>query len=126
MRGVSSRALLVTGLLVTLLLAGVLSFYASGHPDGLQYVAEKVGFSQTARDHATSGSPFADYTTKGVANQRLSGGLAGVVGVVAVGLIGGGLAWVLRRRSSGSVSTAPSEGRGPQEREHDQSTSVTR
>jgi hypothetical protein len=125
MRGASGRALLLAGLLVTLLLAGVLSFYASGHPDGLEFVAEKAGFSQTAQDHASSGTPFADYTTKGVADERLSGGLAGVVGVIAVGLLGGGLAWGLRRRS-GSVSTAQSEGRESQEREHDQPPSVSR
>lgn len=102
MRRVSTRALVVTGVLVALLLAGVGSFYASSHPDGLQYVAEKVGISSTEQDHAGDDSPFAGYSTKGVANERLSGGVAGVVGVVVVGLLFGGLAWVLRRRTSRS------------------------
>lgn len=98
MRGISTRSLVVTGLVIALLLAGVGSFYASSHPDGLEHVAETMGFSSTAQDHATSGSPLADYTTEGVANERVSGGLAGVVGVLLVGAIGGGLAWALRRR----------------------------
>jgi hypothetical protein len=103
MRRTTTRALLVTGLLVTLVLAGVLSFYASSHPDGLEHVAEQVGFSSTAEDHAASGSPLADYGTKGVENERLSGGVAGIVGVLVVGALGGGLAWVLRRRRTESA-----------------------
>jgi hypothetical protein len=103
---VSTRRLLLAGLVVALVLAGVVSYYASGHPDGLNYVASKVGFSSTARPHASDGSPFAGYATRGVGDARLSGGLAGVVGVLVVGLVGGGLAWVLRRRGHG-----PSEDR---------------
>jgi hypothetical protein len=34
----------------------------------------------------------------GVGDDRLSGGLAGVAGVLMVGVLGGGLFWVLRRR----------------------------
>jgi outer membrane receptor protein involved in Fe transport len=96
----STRALVVTGLLVALFLAGVVSFYASRHPDGLSYVAQQVGFGATARRHVSDGSPFAGYTTKGISNHRLSGGLAGALGVVVVGTLGGGLAWALRRRGS--------------------------
>jgi hypothetical protein len=99
MRRVTTRALLLAGLLVSLVLAGVLSFYASSHPDGLEHVAETVGFSQAAEDHAASGSPLADYGTQGVDNQRLSGGVAGVVGVLVVTVLGCGLFWVLRRRT---------------------------
>jgi hypothetical protein len=102
MRRVSTRALVVTGLLLTLFLAGVASFYASSHPDGLEYVAEKTGFSRTAKDHPGADSPFADYSTRGVSDQRLSGGVAGVVGVVVVGALFGGLTWVLRRSTSRS------------------------
>lgn len=97
-RRVSTRALVVTGLLVALVLAGVASYYASSHPDGLNYVAEKVGFISTEKNHASDGSPFAGYATKGIGNDRLSGGLAGVVGVLVVALLGGGLFRLLRRR----------------------------
>jgi hypothetical protein len=118
MRRVSTRVLLVAGLAVTLLLAGFVSFYASSHPDGLESVAEEVGFSQTAQEHAGSGSPFADYGTQGVSNQRLSGGVAGVVGVLVVAVVGGGLAWALRRRGPSDPDPDP-------ETEREQS-SVTR
>ncbi len=89
---------LIAGLLVALLIAGVGSYYASSHPDGLEYVAGETGFDHTAEDPIDTGSPFADYGTEGVDDARLSGGIAGVVGVALTLLIGGGLFWVLRRR----------------------------
>ncbi len=87
----------MTGLLAALLVAGFASFYASSHPDGLEYVAGKTGFLDAADDSPASDSPFADYSTKGVDNERLSGGLAGVSGALLVLGLGGGLFWVLRR-----------------------------
>lgn len=97
-RRVSTRALLLTGLLVSLVLAGVVSYYASGLPDGLEYVARATGFGSSATPHAADGSPLAGYSTRGVGNARLSGGLAGLVGVGLVALLSGGLFMLLRRR----------------------------
>ena len=94
---VSTRRLVVVGGLVCLVVAGVLSFFASGHPDGLEYVAHRLGFADSARDSAASGSPLAGYATQGVSSGFLSGGLAGVVGVVVVALVMGGLVALLRR-----------------------------
>ena len=92
------RRFLAVGLLGALRIAGVGSYYASSHPDGLEYVAGKTGFLDSADDPVDTGSPFADYGTKGVDDERLSGGIAGVAGVGLTLLIGGGLFWVLRRR----------------------------
>lgn len=92
------RRFLAVGLLVALLIAGIGSYYASSHPDGLEYVAGKTGFLDSADDPVDTGSPFADYGTKGVDDERLSGGIAGVAGVGLTLLLGGGLFWVLRRR----------------------------
>ena len=97
------------GLLVALLLAGVVSWYASGSPDGLEKVASDQGFSSTADDHRFADSPFADYGTKGIENERLSGGVAGVAGVLATLLVGGGLFLLIRRRGTDATSaSAPS------------------
>jgi hypothetical protein len=101
MSKVSTRALVVTGLLVALLLAGVASFYASRSPDGLNRVAEDQGFSDTRTEHASDGGPLAGYGTQGVADQRLSRGVAGVVGCVVVLGLAGGLTYVVRRRGAG-------------------------
>ena len=97
-RPVSTRLLVVAGVLVALLLAGVASFYASGDPDGLTKVSEDQGFAQTEKEHQTGDGPLAGYETKGVADGRLSGGLAGVLGSLVVLTIAGGGALVVRRR----------------------------
>lgn len=93
-----SRKFFAIFLLVSLLVAGVGSYYASSHPDGLEYVAGKTGFMDSAEDSAVADSPLADYGVKGIDNARLSGGLAGVVGCVVVLVLAGGLFLVVRRR----------------------------
>ena len=97
---VSTRALVLAGLLVALVLAGFVSYYASSRPDGLEHVATDKGFIGTAKDHQSSAdSPMADYSTKGVDDPRLSGALAGVTGTVLVLVIAGGWALLVRRRT---------------------------
>lgn len=94
-----SRRFFAVSLLVALLVAGVASYYASSHPDGLEYVAGTTGFLDSAEDSPTADSPLADYRTEGVDDERVSGGLAGVVGVLLVLAVAGGLAWAVRRRT---------------------------
>jgi hypothetical protein len=85
-------------LLVSLLLAGVVSFYADSDPDGLTKVSEDKGFADTEKDHAASEGPFAGYGSSFINDERLSGGFAGIVGVLVVLGLAGGLAYVVRRR----------------------------
>ncbi len=92
------RVLLVGGL-VAVVLAAVLSFYASSNPDGLEKVAGDHGILTAAQDSATAGSPLADYSTTGVSDDRLSTGLAGLVGVAVTGAVAFGLFYAVRRRS---------------------------
>jgi hypothetical protein len=94
---VRRRTLLVAGLLVTLLLAGVASFYASSDPDGLEKAAQDTGIAAKAEDSAADDSPLAGYETTGVDDGRISGGLAGVVGVGVTFLLVGGLVYAVRR-----------------------------
>lgn len=93
-------------LFVALLIAGVGSYYASSHPDGLNYVAEQTGFIDSGQESATSDGLFAGYSTRGIDNERLSGGVAGVVGSLTTLLVGGGLFWVLRRRRTDAPERA--------------------
>jgi cobalt/nickel transport protein len=92
-----NRTLWVAGLVVALLVAGVGSWYASSSPDGLEWSAEEAGFGHTAEDGVTADSPLADYQVNGE-ESRLSGGAAGVIGVVVVLALAGGLTMTLRRR----------------------------
>ena len=72
------------------------------HPKRIAIVGAtpRLGFAGTARDSVTSGSPVAGYAVSGVGDARLSGGLAGLVGIVVTGLFMAGLVLVLRRRAS--------------------------
>ncbi len=97
---ISTRRLVLVGLGVCLLIAGVVSYYASSHPDGLEHVATSLGFEQAAKGSATADSPLAGYSVRGISDGRLSGGVAGVVGAVVVGLVMFGLARLVRRRGS--------------------------
>ncbi len=98
MRRVPTRVLLVTGLLVALLLAGVVSFYASGSPDGLERVAEDKGFLDRAEEHPAADGPLADYQAKGVDDDRAAGGIAGITGALVVLLATAGVTYAVRRR----------------------------
>jgi hypothetical protein len=91
--------LVVTGVLVALLLAGVASYYASSAPDGLNRVARDHGISRTEKQHRTADGPLAGYRAKGVEDDRLSGLVAGVTGALVVLVLFGGLTLVLRRRA---------------------------
>ncbi len=96
---------LLAGLLVALLLAGVVSGFASSDPDGLERVAEDKGFAETAEDHALGDGPLADYGVSGVENERLSTGLAGVLGVGITFAFGLGLFALVRRSRDGQART---------------------
>jgi hypothetical protein len=96
----STRTVLVVGAVLTVLVAGILSGWASTSPDGLQQVAQTLGFADSERQSAASGSPLAGYAAP-LGSGRLSGGLAGVLGVVVVGLVMVVLlSWLRRPRAS--------------------------
>ncbi|MGW6359129.1 energy-coupling factor ABC transporter permease [Streptomyces sp. NPDC055092] len=101
------RKVWITGLVTSLVLAGFVSFYASADPDGLEKVAHDKGIDKKTEKHASDGSPLAGYGVKEVGDARLSGGLAGVIGVGVTVVAGSGIFWVLRRRRT--ADTSPSQ-----------------
>ncbi|MEV7544012.1 energy-coupling factor ABC transporter permease [Streptomyces sp. NPDC089915] len=108
----STRKLWLTGLVTALVLAGFVSFYASSSPDGLEKVAADQGIDAKTRPHTSADSPLADYSVKDVGDARLSGGMAGVIGVGATVAVGSGIFWAVRRRRAqdltASSTAAPS------------------
>ena len=90
------KTFLISGFIASLFLAGIVSFYASSHPDGLEKVAEDIGFIETAKENINSGGILADYGVKGVENARLSTGAAGVI---ATGAVSTGIFALIRRKS---------------------------
>jgi cobalt/nickel transport protein len=99
------------GLLVALVLAGVVSNFASDRPDGLDSTAlqgcttDAAGnitggtcMAQREQEHQLNDGPLADYGIAGIDNPYLSTGLAGVLGVLLTFGLGYGLFWLARRR----------------------------
>ncbi|MFB7914640.1 energy-coupling factor ABC transporter permease [Streptomyces sp. NPDC056061] len=111
----STRGFWAAGLVTALVLAGFVSFYASASPDGLEKVAADQGIDRKTEEHASKDSPLADYGVKDISDARLSGGLAGVIGVGGTVVVGSGVFYVLRRRRtpdtrSGTAADAPRTG----------------
>ena len=99
-------------LVVALLIAGGLSYFASSAPDGLDTVAlhgcqtvqtaggerlEGECIARNAAGHATTGSPLAGYSLFGGDGTV---GPAGIIGVLVTLAVAGGLFWLLRRRGT--------------------------
>jgi cobalt/nickel transport protein len=80
----STKVVAAVVLLLALVLAGVVSRFASGDPDGLTKVAEDHGFAHSAKTH------------HGVLGGY--GGLTGVLGVLVVLGLAGGVTYAVRRR----------------------------
>lgn len=79
---------------VAVVLAGVVSFFASSEPDGLEKVAGDEGFLGQATDHAVGDWFLADYGDVG----GVPVGIAGVIGVVLTLALGLAVTWTIRRR----------------------------
>lgn len=71
-------------LVVSFLLAGVISYFASPSPDGLEKVAEDRGFVHKAEGQGKGIPVMPDYGIPGIKNAFLRGGLAGVIGTALV------------------------------------------
>lgn len=106
----TTKGFLLAGIVVALLLAGVVSRFASSSPDGLEKVAADKGINANEKDHTLGDSPFADYGTKGLGDGFASGAVAGVAGVAITLAIAGGLTLVLRRRSGAPEDGDPTAG----------------
>lgn len=82
------RRFVIIMFLAALAVAGILSFFAAASPDGLERVAETLGFAHAAQEPAVTVLP--DYSVPGLTG-FLSNGVAGIIGVAAVF----GFAWLL-------------------------------
>ena len=105
---------------ITLLIAGGVSYLASPSPDGLDSatlrgceVIENNGveqlagqcIAQSATDHPLAASPLADYTLAGGAG---TGGIAGVIGVLLILVLTGAVVRLITRARRGPRPTTGS------------------
>jgi cobalt/nickel transport system permease protein len=92
------RVFVIASVLVTMLLATVVSQFAVDDPDGLEAVAEDTGFISSGQEHGLTDSIFADYATTGINNEGLSLAIAGAAGTIITLAVGYGLFKTLRPR----------------------------
>lgn len=92
------RVFVIASVLVTMLLATVVSQFAVDDPDGLEAVAEDTGFISSGQEHGLTDSIFADYATTGINNEGLSLAIAGAAGTIITLAVGYGLFKALRPR----------------------------
>jgi cobalt/nickel transport protein len=84
MRRTSNKVVAAAVLLLTLVLAGLVSRFASSDPDGLTKVAEDHGFAHSAKTHHGVLGGYGSQT--------------GVLGVLVVLGLAGGVTYAVRRR----------------------------
>ncbi|MBT8213355.1 MAG: energy-coupling factor ABC transporter permease [Acidimicrobiia bacterium] len=91
MSGRSITGFVVAAVAIGLVLVFAVAPLASSAPDGLERVAQDLGFADTATDSAVSDSPLADYEVGGEGGTGIAGGIGATV-TLAVG-IGGLTLW---------------------------------
>jgi len=96
--GLDWRSVAVFGAIAAAL-AAFLSPFASALPDGLERVAEDLGF--IGKEAGLFNALIPDYAIPGLGNELVATGLAGLIGVLITILIGYGIANIARRRSIG-------------------------
>ncbi len=77
----TARGIWLAGLLLSALLVATAPL-ASSHPDGLEWVAEELGFIDTAQEPMFEMIP--DYVFPGIENEALATIVAGMIGIVLV------------------------------------------
>ena len=98
------RLFLLSGLLIALGLAMLVSGFASSAPDGLNKVAEDHGIAASAKERLFENGPLAGHAVKGVGNDRVSTAISGLIGVLITFSIGLALFALLRAMRSASGS----------------------
>ena len=99
------RQVAVAGLGIALAVGVFVAPFASEHPDGLEYVGEKLGFLK-GEAPVLIPAPIPDYQLAlfGEGHVRAATALAGLVGTLVVFAVGLGLARVFSRPSPGGVA----------------------
>jgi len=83
---------------VAVLAAVFFSPFASTKPDGLERVAEDKGFLERGEGPQAINSPIPDYVMPGIKNEKLATSLAGLVGMIIVGVLIFGVGTILKRK----------------------------
>jgi len=78
-------------------MAAVISLFASSSPDGLERVAENLGFIEHGEGHEVMESPMPDYAIPGIENETVAASLAGLSGTLIMFLMVYGVGSLLKK-----------------------------
>ena len=92
-----NQTIWIGGMVIAVILA-VISPLASSNPDGLEWVAEKYGFLESARQPLFNIIP--DYSFPGISNGSLATIVAGVIGLLIVMIVTLVVAYLRRGKDS--------------------------
>ena len=85
-------------ILLSIMIAILAAFFASANPDGLEKVAETLGFIEKGAERT---SLMTDYTVPIISHEGISTSLAGILGIfITLGLFWG-IALAFKRRQAG-------------------------
>lgn len=90
---------IVIGLLIALILAFLISPFASSSPDGLEKVAEEKGFIEKGKVEPAANFPLPDYTWPGLKDEKMATSLAGIFGTLVVFGLAYGAGAILKKRT---------------------------
>lgn len=97
----SQKRFILFGFVLALAIAVFLSPLVSSWPDGLERVAENLGFLKKAGQSGVTWwnhSPLPDYKLPGIQNEGWATALAGLLGTMALVGLGWGIARLLKRK----------------------------
>lgn len=93
-----SKKEILFGLMVAMVLALILSPFASPWPDGLEKIAGDKGFLEKGEIEPVLASPIPDYAWPALKNEKIATSLAGVFGTLIIFGLGYGMAALIRRK----------------------------
>jgi len=99
----ASPKIIIFGMVLAAGIALFLSPWASSWPDGLERVAENLGFIKKAGEPGVAiwgRAPLPDYKVPGIQSEQWATGLAGLLGTIAIAAAGWGLAMFLKKRGT--------------------------
>jgi cobalt/nickel transport protein len=88
------------GLFAALLLAILISPFASSFPDGLERVAEDKGFLEKGEIQPAMVSPVPDYAWPGIKSEKMATSAAGIMGTLIVFGAAYGFAALIKRKEN--------------------------
>jgi cobalt/nickel transport protein len=75
---------IIIWLLTALIIAGMISWFASSSPDGLERIAADKGFLEKGEVEPVLKAPFADYMVPKIPSEKIATSLAGIFGTLIV------------------------------------------